>query len=535
MRIFALLLALALVAGCARTAPPGAVGPREAGSIRFDLAADPANLNPLFYSPDAATVELYIARLAFEPFIDLDERGTPHPMLLSVIPTRENGGVSADGRTLVFHLRHGVKWQDGVPVTAADVLFTLQAIMDNRNPVRSRAGYELIDRASAPSADTVIFHLRKPWAPAVQTLFSYGTAAQFVLPKHILEKQAPLATAAFDAAPSVGDGPFKFVSWKRGEKLLYEANPQYWRGAPKAKRLDIRIVPDTSTNLTLLSAGELDWNLIAPLQAQTLSSNKALAYRVVPTAVIAGVALNLRHAPLDDARVRRALAMSIDRDAISKKITLGKYPVHNSAQPRFSWAYDSSVRLPAYDPAGADKLFDAAGWKRGASGIRSKLGKPLSLTYVQFTETATGVRAATFIQNDLKQRGVDMQIKSVSNAQLFLPVNGILASGAFDMAYVPWTMGSDPDDSVLLSCKGTSNYMRYCSPQVDRLEAQALGSNAQGARKALYSQIAHRVAADVPIIYLFEAQYPYAYRKALHGFYPNAFLPTWNAARWYVR
>lgn len=534
MRLPIVLGLCLLLAACAKAGSP--VAPRDAGSVRFDLAADPANLNPLFAHQDAASVELQVARLAFEPFVDLDERGTPRPALLSVIPTRANGGISADGRTLTYRLRPGVRWNDGVAVTSADVLYTLHAILDKNNPVRSLAGYDLIDKASAPDAHTVVFHLKKPWAPAAQTLFSYGVTSQFVLPKHVLEKQGPLATAAFSANPSVGDGPFNFISWKRGEKLRYDANPSYWRGAPKVRHLDLRIIPDPSTNLTLLGAGELDWNLIAPLQQAVLLKNPSIAYRVVPTATIAGIAINLKHPPLDDPRIRRALAMSIDREAISSKITLGKYPVTNSAQPRFSWAYDPSVQLPRYDPAAADALFDVAGWKRGANAMRARAGKPLAFVYVQFPETATGVRAATMIQNDLRLRGIDLTIKSISNAQLFLPSaqGGTLASGNFDMAYVPWTMGADPDDSALLTCTGASNYMRYCNPAVDALEAQALASGDQAVRKQLYSKIARDVAQDVPVIYLFNAQYIYAYRTALHGYYPNAFLPTWNAADWSI-
>jgi peptide/nickel transport system substrate-binding protein len=534
MRAWALVLAALTLAACTRGP---AAAPRAPGSLRFDLAADPANLNPLFAHQDAASVELQVARLAFEPFIDLDNRGKPQPALLAVIPTRENGGLSTDGRTIVYHLRPDVKWQDGQAVTSADVLFTLQAILDRRNPVRSLEGYELIDRASARGPHTVVFHLRAPWAPAVQTLFSYGAAAQFVLPAHVLRRQLPLANAPFNAAPTVGDGPYRFVAWRRGEKLVYEANAAYWRGVPRAQRLDVRIIPDPSTNLTLLSSNELDWNLIAPLQQATLAGHPQIAFRYVSTATVAGVAINTAHPPLDDVRIRRALAMSIDREAISRKITLGKYPVTDSAQPQFSWAYDPSVRLPRYDPGAADALLDMTGWKRGPDGMRAKGGKALAFTYVQFPETATGVRAATMIQSGLRQRGIDVQIKSISNAQLFLPSvrGGTLASGQFDLAYVPWTMGADPDDSALLSCHGVQNYMRYCNPTVDRLEERALSATHRGQRKRLYSQIARQVSRDVPIIYLFNARYIYAYRRALAGFYPNACVPTWNAWQWRVR
>ena len=207
----------------------------------------------------------------------------------------QNGGLSRDGRTIVYHLRPGVHWSDGVPVSARDVLFSLHAIVDPRNPVASREGYELIDRADALGPLTVRVHLRRAWAPAVATLFTYGTAPQYVLPAHVLAKQQPLARAPFGAAPSVGDGPFSFVSWRRGERLVYRANPRYWRGRPALEQLEIGIVPDPSTNLTLLQSGAIDFNLVAPAQLGALAHVPGLNYVQVPIALVAGLALNLEH------------------------------------------------------------------------------------------------------------------------------------------------------------------------------------------------------------------------------------------------
>jgi peptide/nickel transport system substrate-binding protein len=530
------LSTLALLAGLLASAVacsrPG--GPAPTGEVRFDLAADPRNLNPLFSNPDAASVEQQVVRLVFEPFVDLDARGRPVPALLERIPTTQNGGLSADGRTIRFELRRGVRWSDGVPVSAQDVLFTLHAITDPRNPVRSQEGYDLIDRAYALGRHSVVLHLRRAWAPAVTSYFSYGFSPQFVLPAHVLRSQSPLATAAFNADPSVGDGPFSFVSWRRGEGMRYQANPRYWRGKPAVSRLVVRSVPDPSTNLLLLQSGELDWNLLAPAQLAIVRGDASLRFTTVPTAVVAGLALNTSHAPLDEVQIRRGLAMSVDREAVSRKITLGLYPVTNVLQPRFSWAFDATVREPAYDPAQADRLFDRAGWPRSADGWRRRGGKTLRLVYVQFVETTTGVRVATAVAAALRERGVDVVVKSVSNAQLFLPQTGVLASGNFDLAYVPWTMGADPDDSWVLRCGAPSNYMRWCSAAVDRLEREALSTTARAVRKRAYRQIARIVADQVPVLYLFNAAYVYAYRRRLQGFAPNAFLPTWNAYGWRV-
>jgi peptide/nickel transport system substrate-binding protein len=508
--------------------PPRAV-------VHFDIAADPLSLDPLFAHADAAVVEQQLAHLCFEPFFDLDAGGNAVPELIDAVPTVRNGGISRDGRTLTYHLRRGVLWSDGVRVSARDVLFTLRAILDPRNPVGSHEGYELIDRAEAPSPLTVRFHLRRAWAPAVATLFSYGTSPQYVLPEHVLAKQAPLAQAPFNAAPSACDGPFVFRSWQRGDRIEYDANPRYWRGRPAIDRLDVRVVVDPSTNLTLLRSGASDFNLIAPSQQRALASVPSLLYRYVPTALIAGIAVNVSHPPLDDPLLRRAIAASIDRSAISAKITLGRYPVTQTDRPRYSWAYDPAIAEPPFDPRAADALFDAAGWRRGPDGVRQKNGVPLALTYVQFPETTTGVRVAAFVQAGLRDRGITANIKSISNAQLFLPAaeGGQLARGAFDLAYVPWQMGADPDDRFLLGCgDALKNYMRYCDATVDALEEQAVREPDQKARRADYARIDAIVARDVPIIYLFNPNYIYAYRSALHGFAPNAFSPTWNAYAW---
>jgi len=521
-----LSLAALLAAGCA--APPK----QPADAVRFDLAADPRNLNPLFIAPDAASVDQQVARLTFEPFVDLDERGRPQPVLLEEIPSVANGGISRDGRTIRYRLRAGVRWSDGTPVTAEDVLFTLRAILDPRNPVRSHEGYDLIDRADADGSRNVVFHLKRAWAPAVMTYFSDGFSPQFVLPAHVLRSEMPLSRAAFNAAPVVGDGPYRFLSWRRGEGLRYAANARYWRGRPAVGTLVVNTIPDPSTNLLLLQSGALDWNLLAPAQLAVVRGDSRIAFVAVPTAVVAGLAFNTAHRPLDDVRVRRAIAMSIDRNSISRKITLGFYPVTDMIQPRFSWAFDAAVREPSYDPRRADSLLDAAGWLRGADGMRSRHGVPMHLAYVQFPESATGVRVAVATAAALRQRGIDVTIKSVSNAQLFLPRTGVLAAGTFDVAYVPWTMGADPDDSAVLGCGGASNYMRWCDGRVDALERAALSATDSGARKRLYGQIGRIVAHQVPVLYLFNAEYVYAYRTRLRGFAPNAFVPTWNAYRW---
>ncbi|HEY0798527.1 MAG TPA: ABC transporter substrate-binding protein, partial [Candidatus Baltobacteraceae bacterium] len=159
----ALLTCAGIVAGCAKEGEQPRIP--TVSVAHFDIATDPLSLNPLFAHADAAVVEQQLAHLCFEPFFDLDARGRPVPELITAMPSVTNGGISNDGRTLTYHLRAGIRWSDGVPVSARDVLYTLHAILDPHNPVASHEGYELIERADAPSPSTVRFHLRKAWAP----------------------------------------------------------------------------------------------------------------------------------------------------------------------------------------------------------------------------------------------------------------------------------------------------------------------------------------------------------------------------------
>lgn len=531
-RLAAAAMLVLIASGCTRVGEAGA-GSRPRTTVRFDIGADPGTLDPLFAHVDAGGTEDALARLCFEPLLDVDARGKLVPALAREVPTIGNGGVSADGRTITYHLRRA-SWSDGVRVDAADVLFTLHAILDPANPVTSREGYDLVDRATAHGPGTVVLHLREPWSPAVATLFASALGPRYVLPAHALRNVAPLATAGFSSVPFPCDGPYAFVSWQRGSEILYRANPRFFGGTPRTAQLHVGIVTDPQTNLTLLRSGTLDFNLLAPVQRASLGETSGLSFADVPTTLVAGLALNTQRPALRDARVRRAIAAAIDRVGISEKLTLGRYPLAESDRPRFSWAYDASVREPAYDPHAADRQLDAAGWVRGRDRVREKHGTRLALTYVQFPESTTGVRVATLVQAELSERGIDVAIKSVSSAQLFLPARegGLLASGRFDLAYVPWAVGVDPDDASLYGCRGAQNYMRWCDPRVEALERTAVRANDPVLRAQTYRAIDRIVARDVPVVWLFNPKYLYAYRPELHGFAPSPLAATAQAGGW---
>jgi peptide/nickel transport system substrate-binding protein len=499
-------------------------------TIVFNASEDPHSLNPILARSDD---ERQLAHLAFDMLLDTDERGRPVPALATQVPTVDNGGISADGLTLTYHLRRGVTWQDGSSFTSRDVRFTWRAIVAAGGGAASTYGYDTIRTIETPDALTAVVRLKRRWAPAVQTLFTYGAHPMPLLPAHLLEGAGIEAYRRFDTHP-VGTGPFALQSWERASRLVYRANPAYYRGAPRAQEIVVQIVPDFNTDLTLLRSRELDWSLLSPAQRLSLGGAPGIRIVYAPFAGFGALVLNTRRPPFDDARMRRAIASSIDRDRLSQAITQRQYAVTDSDQPPFSWAYDSGARLPRFDTAAADRALDDLGWPRGPDGLRHKQGRPLAITLAVFPEGDTAVRTAEYIERMLAQRGAAVTIKKVTLAHFYLPksAGGLLMSGAYDLAYMAYRSGEDPDDSDLVTCAGASNYAGYCSTEIDALEMQVLATPRVPERAALYARIQRVLARDVPYVFLYAPRYGYALAGTLSGFAPTPFSPTANAWRW---
>lgn len=502
----------------------------QSGQITFNLSEDPHSLNPILARSDD---ERQIAHLMFDLLLDVDDRGQLIPALALAVPTRHNGGISPDGRTIVYHLRNDVRWQDGQPLTAADVIFTWQAIVNPDNDVPSTRGYDLVDLVFAPDPYTVVVRLKHAWAPAVATLFSYGTNPMPILPAHLLQNESNLRHSDFNLHP-IGSGPYKLLRWDRDNQLVFGANASYFRGKPKTPRIVAQIVPDTNTTLTLLRSGQLDWSLQSPAQRLALGSNLGLRFTYVLFSGFGAIAFNCRRSPFNDVRVRTAVAMAIDRTRLSAGITGGQYAVTDSDQPSFSWAHDAAAKLPGFDPRGADRRLDAAGWRRGADGMRRRDGRLLALTFTTFPEGDTAVRTAEYVQQMLRERGIDVSVKKVTVAQFYLPASegGVLMSGRYDLAYMVWRTGLDPDDSELVTCRGPANYAGYCDRELDAIEAQALVAQSTSLRRRLYFAVQQRLAEQVPYDFLYAPRYSYALQPDLSGFNPTPFSATWDSYSW---
>jgi peptide/nickel transport system substrate-binding protein len=273
---------------------------------------------------------------------------------------------------------------------------------------------------------------------------------------------------------------------------------------------------------------------VSPAQRLTLAGAAGVHIAYAPLAGFGAIAFNCRRPPFDDVRMRRAISMAIDRNRLSRAITGGQYPVADVDQPIFSWAFDPHVRLVSYDARGADRSLDALGWRRGADGYRRHAGKMLSLTFVTFPEGDTAVRTAEYVQAMLRERGVEVSIKKVSVAQLYLPASagGILLAGNFDLAYFAWRAGADPDDADLVTCHGVANYAGFCNRDIDQLETFALADDDRATRRQAYVAVQRALARELPYDFLYAPRYSFAVHDDVHGFAPTPFSPTATAWRW---
>jgi peptide/nickel transport system substrate-binding protein len=501
----------------------GASGDRP---VRVGLAFQPNTLDPLVSSQ---YIENYIEEAIFSGLTILDDRGNVLPDLATVVPTRANGGISADAKTIVYHLRRNVRWQDGVPFTSRDVTFTFAKMRDPSVPFAVLNWYAIVDRVDAPDPYTVVVRLRKPAIDAPAQLFVNGQFGM-ILPEHLLRGVADLRTAAFNTQP-VGTGPYAVVRWDRGSSIDLRANPSYFGGAPHIGALHISFVSDQNTLAIEKRTGELDFVEQLPLaQVRSFVDSPAMTVRLVPSYELDYVVVNLQAAPFDDLRLRRALSLAIDRRAIAAK------PYHGAALPADSlyppWSRDVAgepTTVPAADPVRARALLDAAGWKLGPDGIRVRDGKRLAFTLT----TLAGQQEILAMWRGI---GVDVALRPLQSTVVFAPVDGILASGRFTAAFIYYGELPMPDRTDNLASFAWpphgNNYSRFGDRDVDGwLERSHAVDGA--ARRALVTQIASRVRSEVPLMPVVWQKLLYSWDGNLTGVRPETVNSDfWNVAEW---
>ena len=508
------------------------------GELRIAIQSEPVTLNPVL---SASTTEGLLNRLTFDTLVSVKADGkTLVPILATSVPTVANGGISRDGLTIAYHLRSGVKWQDGVPFSSKDVKFTWQAMMNNNNNVNERVGYEDVRDVDTPDARTVVFHLKHKFAPFVNTVFSESDSPVCIVPEHILGKYKNVNRVPFNELP-IGTGPFKVVRWVRGDHIELTANPDYFMGPPKLKTIVVREIPDENTSINELRTHDIDWMFEpSPNLYNVLKTLPDTTIHLVDQPGTLRLLINLQRPEFKDIRVRRAIAYAVDKKSLVDRLTGGSARVAGADQPPFSWAYRPNVRSYGPDVAKARALLMQAGYGPGPNGILAKNGRPLSIELSTNSANATRRLVQTQVQAMLQAAGIDAQVKNYPGNLFFATFGqgGVLSNGKYDLAIYGWIAGIDPDDHSLYACDEVPprgvNYSHYCSPAMDSAQSAALSSYDEPPRKKAYYAIQGLIATDVPEIIVWYPRTPQATNPDFKGFAPNPVNEAWNAYQWEI-
>jgi peptide/nickel transport system substrate-binding protein len=494
---------------------------------------EPLHLNPIL-GPQMSYATL-VEEPMFPNLFRIAPNGSLVPDLAQGVPTEANGGVSKDGLTYVIHLRKGVSWSDGRPFNAQDVIETWRLIVDPRVRALTTEGYDQIAKAEAPDDHTVRFTLKSPYSPFLAACWSDSQDA--ILPAHVFTQIGPSGVndAAYNDAPNVTLGPFRFSSWKHGAAITLEANPHYYGAKPKLAQIVFQVMPDQNTILSSLQAGSVNLAQVGPTQVATLKSNSAVQLFIFDHPSWEAAALNGHDPILADARVRRALEYGIDRQAIVEHVLRGYgTPIADAVVPS-SWAYDPSIKPYPFSAAMAAKLLDEAGWKMGSDGVRHKDGKPLELTYSTTSGNPGREEAEQIMQQELGAVGVRLDIHNYPASVLF---GDVLFHGKFQIAEFQPTGGPDPHlriyraDSCHAFPPEGANYGFWCDRRIDPLFEKDQAATDRGERKKYFSQIARIESEEMPYLYLYSVKAIVATSR-LAGYEPNAYTqPAWNSEMW---
>jgi peptide/nickel transport system substrate-binding protein len=440
--------------------------------------------------------------------------------------------VSKDGLTLTFHLRHGVKWHDGAPFTAQDVLFTYRVMVDPKTPTAYSGDYLQVKKAEAPDDYTFRVTYGQPFAPA---LGSWAGLA--ILPRHLLKGQ-DITKSPLGRHP-IGTGPYRFKEWQAGERIILTYNPDYFEGRTYLDGYLYLVKPDLGTMFLELKAGNIDRMGLTPLQYTRQTDYPKFnrmynKYRYMPFSYIY-LGYNLQAPLFADRRVRQALTYAINKKEIIEGVLMGLGEEAYGPYKPGTWYYNPDVPKFEYNPQKARALLAAAGWQPNAEGILMKDGRPFEFTILTNQGNDLRVRTAEIIQRRLRQVGIRVQIRTVEWAAF---LKEFIEKGKYDAVLLGWNTGLDPDqydiwDSTKIK-PGELNFNHYNNPEVDRLLEEGRHTFDREKRRQIYFKFQELLAEDQPYTFLFVPDALPAISKRFRGVKPAPAGIDYNFIKWYV-
>jgi len=478
--------------------------PEFGGAFRRTLPSEPVTLNPVV----AADMTSYLVyKWIFDPLFDMDKDMHIIPVLV------ESYNFSDNGLTLTLNLRKDVKWHDGKPFTADDVIFTFDAINDKTvEAINKRAAFEKVSEYKKIDDYKVVIKFKEAYAPAIYDFVMY------IVPKHIYDYPKGKGEK-FNSHPNnsnpIGNGPYKFVSWKRGESIVLTANKDYYNHSPYIEDIVLRIMPSLETEYSAFLTDSIDLTRLSPElweKAQTDSTISSKAYLLeYPSRQYFYIGWNGDGSNpfFKSKKIRTAMTYAINIDAFINKILKGHailctgpfYPGSDYCNPE--------VKPLPYDPQKAIALLEEEGYKdTNGNGIRDKDGKEFEFECIYAQEARDYQRFLEFFQNDLKRVGVSMKLRPVEWS-VFLKRTHTHKFEAFLSGY---SYGDDPNPfmmyhssmaQILPSGEGAGeNDVSYSNPEVDKLLEEQLRETNPEKRTEILRKIHKIVYEDQPYTYL---------------------------------
>lgn len=525
--------------------------PTGSKSITIAYSQEPNNLVSEYSD---MTYAAWIAQIIGANLATWDNTDTYVPVLATEIPTTDNGGISADGKTITWHLKPGLKWSDGEPITSKDVAFLWKSQVDPANAPFTRAGWDHITGVDTPDDTTAVVHFSSVYAPW-QGLFAtaaQGAAGQ-LLPSHILEGKTGLEKDPEIHQPTVVDGPYMVKEWVAGDHLTLVPNPNWSGNKPKLDTINIKFVPDPETALAALKTGDIDFNpdfTESDIPSiQDLEPNVHLRVDQTPSfehlffnlgitnstikdssGKVIGNSDQPGFCPFQDVNVRKAFMLATDRDTIAKTLLFGQVTVPASLWPNSPW-YNSSLTPYPYDPDQANQLLDTAGYPKGSDGIRAGKcnGQDVKFSLgVETTNKQVRVDTMNALADMYTKIGVELKPNPLPAGTFFgsYSEGADLKTGKYDLAIYTTGFYPDPDPQLSFSCTGVAskdnqsgqNDYHYCDQtgKLDQLIEQGVASADPTVRKPVYDEIQKYQYDNVLFIPLYARANVYGYTDRLN-------------------
>ncbi|WP_455353212.1 ABC transporter substrate-binding protein [Streptomyces sp. SYSU K217416] len=520
--VAAATLAAALTLSAAACSNPDGGGKAGAGprdSAVVGIAYEPESLSPLLgYGKDGNSK-------IFDGLLTHDAGMRLRPALAAALPE-----VSADGRTYTYRLRQGVKFSDGRPFSAKDVVFTYRTILDKKTNNPSRTELDAVESVRAQGDHVVVFRLKYPYAP-----FAERTVLP-IAPEHIAGRQ-DVNSGPFTTKP-VGTGPYLLTGWSKGEKLSFTANPGYWGGEPKVKRFTMAIIKDDDVRATRLRSGELDGAILPPNLARAFKGVDGLKTYAATSFDYRTVTLPTANKVAGDTAIRRALDVAVDRQAMVENILEGAgRPAYGPVPTGSEWFTKGTERT--HDLARAKKILDEAGWKPGKDGIREKNGVRAAFPLWYVSGDKLRQDHALAYASDARKAGIDIRTEA-GTWEVIEPRmkdDAVLAGGGAP---------ADPDFDQFtllnsaLAGDGFNNMARYANPAVDRALDQGRKSGDHAVRKAAYDTVQRELVKNPGYTFLTHIDHVYVVADKWTGLTTQtephdhglASGPWWNVEDW---